>query len=83
MSILRLRLTTEQAEQLRPVLEVQRDGKQAGIFAVVGLDWCRNSGEPTAVLHCKLTDWPTAKRVCRLLKGANAMAATKASSANE
>jgi hypothetical protein len=81
--ILRLRLTSDQAEQLRPVLEVQRKQEKAGVFAITGLSFDAWTGEPVVQLHCKLTDWPTAKKVCRLLKGSNATASAKASSANE
>jgi hypothetical protein len=73
MSILRLRLTTEQAEQLRPVLELQRKQEKAGVFAITGLSFDAKTGEPVVQLHCQLAQWRTVQRICKLLKAEDAI----------
>jgi hypothetical protein len=72
MNILHLQLTSEQAELFRPMLELQRKQEKAGIFAITGLSFDTETGEPVVQLHCKLAQWRTVQRICKLLKAEDA-----------
>jgi hypothetical protein len=67
-AIVEVPLTAEQAELFRPVLEIQRKQEKAGIFAITGLTFDRETGNPSIRLYCNLAPWKLVQKICRLLK---------------
>jgi hypothetical protein len=60
-------LTAEQAEQVRPILELQKTRK-IGCLAVVNFGFDRSTGEQTVELSFACLEWSAAIAVCAKVK---------------